>query len=81
MATWSDVERLYLVNSGSGVALKLFPLVQVGPSPRSAKNACYFLSRLERDGARFISYHFTDNPEITGQFNDVTETIKDLIEI
>lgn len=81
MATWLDVERLYLSKKDSGRALKLLPLIQVGPSPKSAKNACYFFSRMERDGARFISYHFTDRPELTGQFPDAAETIKLLTEV
>src|SRR6266851_8387926 len=76
MTTWLDVERLYLSKNGSGRALKLLPLVQVGPSPQSAKNACYFFSRLDRDGARFISYHFADKPELTGEFADAAEAIK-----
>lgn len=75
MAMWLDVETLYLSKKDSGKALKLLPLIQVGPSPQSAKNACYFFSRLERDGARFVSYHFTDKPELTGQFADATEAI------
>jgi len=75
MATWLDVERLYLSRKDSGKALKLLPLIQVGPSPQSAKNACYFFSRLERNGARFVSYHFTDKPELTDQFVDATEAI------
>jgi hypothetical protein len=82
MVTWLDVERLYLSNKDSGRALKLLPLVQVGPSPQSAKNACYFFNRLERDGgARFVSYHFIDKPELTGQFGDAMEAIKLLTEV
>lgn len=81
MATWLDVERIYLSKKDSGKALKLLPLIQVGPSPQSAKNACYFFSRLDRDGARFISYHHTDKPELTGEFADATEVIKLLTEI
>ena len=81
MATWLDVDRLYLSRKDSGQALRLLPLVQVGPSPQSAKNACYFFSRLERDGARFVSYHFTDKPELTGHFDEATAAIKDLTEI
>jgi len=81
MATWLDVERLYLSSKGSRKALKLLPLIQVGPSPQSAKNACYFFNRVERDGARFISYHFTDKPELRGQFDEATETIKFLTEV
>lgn len=81
MATWLDVERLYLSRKDTGKALLLLPLIQVGPAPQSAKNACYFFSRLERDGARFISYHYTDKPELTGQFADATEAIKLLTEV
>jgi len=76
-----DVERLYLFKKGSTKGLKLLPLIQVAPSPQSAKNACYFFSRLERDGARFVSYHFVDKPELTGKYVDATEAIKLLTEI
>ncbi|MDQ8145422.1 MAG: hypothetical protein P3A27_05055 [Gemmatimonadota bacterium] len=76
MDTFLDVERLYLATAGTGSALKLLPLVQVGPSPESAKNACYFYSRLERGGARFVSYHFADQPELSGEFADVLEAIR-----
>ena len=81
MKTWLDVERLYLLKQGSERALKLLPLIQVGPSPQSAKNACYFFSRLDGESARFVSYHFTDRPELTGKFDDAIETIKLLSEI
>jgi len=81
MATWLDVESLYLSKKDSVRALKLLPLVQVGPSPQSAKNACYFFSRLERDGARFVSYHFTDKPELTDVFGDATAVIKFLTQV
>ncbi len=76
MSICLDVERLYLAKKGSDRALKLIPLIQVGSSPPSAKNACYFFNRLERDGARFISYHFMDKPELIEQFPDAAETIK-----
>jgi hypothetical protein len=80
MSTWLDVERLYLSKKESGRALKLLPLIQVGPSPQSAKNACYFFNRLEQDGARFVSYHFTDKPELKGPFEEASEAIKFLTE-
>lgn len=60
MSTWLDVERLYLVSKDGRHALKLLPLVLVGPSQSSAKNACYFFSRVENEKLRFISYHFVD---------------------
>ncbi len=68
MASWLNVERLYLSKKNYPGTLKLLPLLHIGPTPESAKNACDFFSRLERDGARFISYHYTDRPELTGQF-------------
>jgi hypothetical protein len=80
MMAWLDVECLYLSNNDSGQALKLLPLVQVGPSPQSAKNAFYFFNRLEQGGARFISYHFIDKPELTGKFDQAMEAIKLLTE-
>ena len=81
LATWLDVELLYLSKKNSERALKLLPLVRLGSSPQSAKNACYFFSRLERDGARFVSYHFTDMPELTGDFCDATAAIKFLTQV
>ena len=75
MAMWLDVERLYLSKNYPG-ALKLLPLLQIGPAPKSAKNACYFFNRLEHGEARFVSYHYTDQPELKGQFNEATEMIK-----
>ena len=77
-----DVEHLYLLKEDSTRALKLIPLIQVGSSPQSAKNACYFFNRLEREGgARFVSYHFTDKPELSGQFTDATDVIKFLTQL
>ena len=76
-----DVDELYLSRKDANGSLRLLPLIHVGSSPQSAKNACYFFNRLESDGARFISYHFTDKPELTGQFADATEAIKFLSEV
>ncbi len=77
-----DVEHLYLLTAGSTRALKLIPLMQVGSSPQSARNACYFFNRLDRDGgARFVSYHFPDKPELSGEFADATDAIKLLTQV
>jgi len=75
MPVWLDVERLYLVRKDAERALQLLPLVQVGPSPTSAKNACYFFSRIEKDGLRFVSYHFIDQPERKYSIEDACEAI------
>ena len=81
MATWLDVERLYLARKGSASALKLLPLIQVSASPSSAKNACYFFNRLDKTGSRFVSYHYVDQPEMVGSFIDAEATIKLLTEV
>ena len=79
MSEWLDVERLYLTSRDSGRALLLLPLIRVGPSPGSAKNACYFFTRLEKDGARFVSYHFVDQPEVKDESGDTSAAIRLLI--
>jgi hypothetical protein len=76
MATWLDLDRLYIAQKSAPRALALLPLIRVGPSPSSATNACYFFNRMERDGARFVSFHFVDQPELTGDFDSTAEAIR-----
>lgn len=80
MSTWLDVDSLYIINGDLSGALKLLPLVQVSASPGTAKNACYFFNRTERDGARFVSYHFAGQNELSGEFQEATKVIKFLTE-
>jgi hypothetical protein len=80
MSMWLDVEQLYISKKEESSALRLLPLVRVGPSPQSAKNACYFFNRVEKDGLRYVSYHFTDQPELKGQFEDAPDAMKLLTE-
>jgi hypothetical protein len=75
MSSWLDVDRLYLASHPTDRALLLMPLMHVGPSPASAKNACYFFNRVEKDGVRFVSYHFVDQPERKDKFDDATAAI------
>ncbi len=63
MSTCLDLDLLYLLKKDSRRTLQLLPLVQIGPSPQSAKNACYFYSRVDKDDYKFVSYHFFDQPE------------------
>lgn len=80
MSTWLDVDSLYIINGDQSNALKLLPLIQVSASPKTAKNACYFFNRTEREGARFVSYHFTGQPELSGQFQEAIDAIRFLSE-
>lgn len=81
MSSWLDVERLYLASRDTGRALLLLPLMQGGPSPTSAKNVCYFFNRVEKDGVRFISYHYVDQPEFKEQSDDTSAAIRFLTEV
>jgi hypothetical protein len=80
MSNWLDVDSLYIISGEQSGALKLLPLVQVSASPGTAKNACYFFNRTEREGARFVSYHFAVQPELSGVFEEATNAIKFLTE-
>jgi hypothetical protein len=76
-----EVECLYICSAQSSNALRLLPLIQIGPSPQSVRNACYFFNRLERGGeARFISYHYLDKPELMGVFDQASAAIRLLSE-
>lgn len=81
LGTPLDVERLYIWTEGNMTALKLLPLVHIGASPPSARNACYFFNRLERAGVRFVSYHYVDLPELTEAFEEAKATIQFLANV
>lgn len=81
LGTPLDVERLYILAEGNTTALKLLPLVHIGATPSSARNACYFFNRLERSGVRFVSYHYVDLPELTEAFEEAKATIQFLTKI
>lgn len=81
MGSWLDIERLYLTRRDAMRALELLPLVQVGPSPDSAKNACYFFNRVEKDGFRFVSYHFAETPERKEPLEEAPVALKFLGEL
>lgn len=76
MSTWLGVEHLYLSSSGAGRALLLLPLLPVSPLPALAKNVCYLLNRVEKHGARFVSYHFIDQPKLKDQSTATSAAIQ-----
>ena len=70
-----DVERLYLISSGSGRALELLPLVRLGASQESAQNAWYFFNRVEGNQVRFVSYHFTDESDYFSPIEEIDSVL------
>ena len=58
--------------------LKLLPLVKVMPSPKTEENACYFYNRQQKDGIRFLSYHFESDSDVVQEFADAAEALRKL---
>ncbi len=73
MASWLDLERLYLHKKGHTKPLELLPFIKMESSPESEKNACYFFNRYEKDGAKYVSYHYTDEAEIITSLENLKE--------
>jgi hypothetical protein len=73
----SPVEKgqLYMAGVGARDAMPLLPFVRLMASPKTANNACYFYNRKTKDGVRFVSYHFADDADVTGQFDDTAREI------
>ncbi len=69
---------LYLLENGSPHGLKLLPFVRVMASPSKVANACYFYNRAEREGQRFVSYHFEEESEVCDHFEDTALAMKQL---
>jgi hypothetical protein len=70
-----EADRLYMVGQEERSALKLLPFLKIKASPESAQNACYFYNRKQKDGLRFISYHFDVQAEIIESSLDTLQAI------
>jgi len=68
-------EKLYLFAQDETRALQLLPLIKVMASPKTEQNACYFFNKQQKDGLRFVSYHFEKEAEITEQFADAANAL------
>lgn len=80
MSTWLDIDSLYIINGKQERALKLLPLISMKSSHGTAKDACYFFNKIEKDKVRFVSYHFSNRPELVEPNDEVFDTIKQLSE-
>jgi serine/threonine protein kinase len=73
-----DSGRLYLLNTGSKRALELVPLIRVIAGVKTGEDAVYFYNRRVRSGVRWVSYHFSSEPELILDDPDVDELLSDL---
>jgi len=69
---------LYLFDTVSQRGLQLRSFIEVIPSPEQQAVACFIFSRTEKDGARWVSYHFEQESEIHHYSEDVNEALKRL---
>jgi hypothetical protein len=61
--------------------LRLEPLVKVLSQQSKNENACYFYSRTESPGYRYLSYHFRQQPDLTDTFDDTDQAFARLFDI
>jgi hypothetical protein len=73
-----DTRRLYMLNSGSQKALELVPLIRILAGQKTGQDACYFFSRLQPEGVRWVSYHHQAEPELVLPDSDIVKLLSSL---
>lgn len=73
-----EADCLYLFDSASRTGLKLQPFVEVIPSPERQALACFIFNRVDKGGARCVSYHFDQESEITHPSSGVLSALSKL---
>jgi hypothetical protein len=53
-----DANELYCYDNVSQRPLQLLHFVRMLAAPETEETACYFYNRLEKNGIRWVSYHF-----------------------
>jgi hypothetical protein len=53
--------------------LHLVPLIRVGPTPRSANNACYFFESRQGGAISYASHHTEGEPRVELHDDDLEE--------
>jgi hypothetical protein len=73
-----ETDALYLFDSLNRTGLKLEPFVEVIPSPERQAVACFIFNRVDRDSARWVSYHFEQEAEISHPSSGVLNALSRL---
>ena len=69
---------LFLIERDGRDALELLPFVRMRAGA-PADTACYFYSRLVKEGARFVSYHQAHDSAVVEPDLAITELVNDLM--
>ena len=75
---FDGTEYLVLEFLPGGRALELVPLIRVIAGVKTGEDAVYFYNRRVRDGVRWVSYHFSGEPELILDDPDLDELLSDL---
>jgi hypothetical protein len=78
MTTPTDTEELYLFDTASQQPLQLLHFFRMMPSPKTEEVACYFYNRVEKDGVRWVSYHFERDSEFISADASVLKLIQEV---
>jgi hypothetical protein len=58
-----DSNELYFFDVTTRLPLQLLHFFRMMPAPETEEAACYFYNRLEKEGVRWVSYHFEGKAE------------------
>jgi hypothetical protein len=70
-----DKRKLYLIHSNQFKPIMLLPFIRLMESPKTQQNACYFYNRVNKEGVRWVSYHFESEAVIVRPDDEVISTI------
>lgn len=76
-----ESEHLAFVERDAPISdvLMLVPLVRVGPTMSTSRNACYFFdSRVKGGGFSYVSYHFEDEPRLNVEDAELQRLVLEL---
>ena len=70
-----ETNELYLFDRYSQMGLKMYPFVKVAPSPKRKAMTCFFYSRHGVDQSQFVSYHYSQESEISEVVPEIDEML------
>ena len=70
-----DKQKLYLIHDNQLKPIELLPFIRLMESPKTQQNACYFYNRLNKEGVRWISYHFESEADIIRPDDELRSTL------
>ena len=70
-----DKQELYLIHDNQLKPIKLLPFIRLMKSPKTKQNACYFYNRLNKEGVRWVSYHFESEADVIRPDDEIMSTL------